>query len=111
MTYKKIVEELIRAKANKWVEKLLEENGIDYRFTNSEVIEMENDKDRDTIYWQVRVEIIRNSYFSDWLVVGGTADDLAGICSSVIWDRNHNIVWMSVEETRKQLGIEKFKIA
>ena len=112
MTYKKIVEELIRAKANKWVRELLEENGIEYRFVTVGNAEMENDKERDTIFWHVPVEVVKEDYHHVSLTVGGTADDTCGICRSVIYRGSSlNVIWMEVEETREQLGIEEFKIA
>lgn len=113
MTYKAIVKEMVRTEACKWVESLLKENDIEFRYVcaNTEDVNLENDKKADQVYWDVKVEIWRSSW-DITLIVGGTVDDMCGICKSVIWDRSQrNILWMSVEETRKQLGIGEFKIA
>ena len=112
MTYKAIVKEIIRTEAQNWVEKLLEKNGIDYKFTSASVTDLENDKDRDTIFWTVKVDITVQRYKSITVEVGGTADDFTGICRSAIWTAGKKqILWMEVEETRNQLGIKEFKIA
>lgn len=109
MTYKKVVEHLIEANARKWLEEILNENGIEYDYTMTMGSTLENDKDTDTIYWEtvftVRVNGIRKS-----VIVGGTADDLCGICTSVLWDKGKNILWMSVKKTREVLGIETLNL-
>ena len=110
MTYKAIVKELIRTEAETWVEKLLKDNNIEYKYTSSTVIEMENDKKYDHILWQAAIDITFNNRHKK-VVVGGTADDVLGICKSVVWDGGLNIIWMSRKETRDQLGITEFKIA
>ena len=109
MTYKKIVIDILQQQSREWVEKLLNENGIEYDFTWSDILELENDKEQDMIYWTVEVTVGMNG-LRKVLQVGGTADDLTGICKSVIWDSKKNIVWMSVKETRDQLGITEFNI-
>lgn len=112
MTYKAIVKEMIRMSATEWIGKLLAENGIKYHYTVSDVTEMENDKKTDTIYWNVRIEIHDERWSYKEVNVGGTADDMVGICNSCIWDADKkNIIWMSVESTREDLGIKEFKVA
>lgn len=113
MTYKKIVAAMVEQDARQWMEKVLSENGYDEAYVFVDDVQLENDKEKDTIYWTVKVDIrfkmdIINYHFE----IGGTADDLCGICHSVIWTADKKqILWMSVKESRKQLGIESFKIA
>ena len=110
-SYKKIVAHLLEMTAQSWVEKLLENSGIEYNFTSAKETEMENDKGMDTVYWKVPIEISRKgNIFPTVVIVGGTADDLCGICKSVIWDEKKEIIWMAVKETREKLGIDKFDI-
>lgn len=112
MTYKAIVERMIEIEASRFVEKTLEENNIPYSFVESWETKMENDKKADTIYWDVVVKIYDKSPFPTKVIVGGTADSHCLICKSVIWDSTKSkILWMSVESTRKELGITEFKIA
>lgn len=110
MTYKAIVRNMIRHESEKWVQKLLAEYNIEHKFTTVGCIEMENDKEKDVIYWTTGIGVwVPGGYVT--LEVGGTADDILGICKSVIWDEKHNIIWMGAKETREQLGITEFKIA
>lgn len=108
MTYKKIVEMLIEEKARKFMDKVLEENRIEAEYVCVDGSTLENDKKRDTIFWEtvltVRINNIRRKY-----IVGGTADDLCGICASVVWNGKHDILWLSVKETREELGITTFE--
>lgn len=111
MTYKAIVKNMIEIKAGNWVEKLLKENNIEYKWTEEEVTNLENDKESNTILYTCTVTITLEAYNKVVVLVGGTADDMCGICTSVIWDENHdNIIWMSVAETRNELGINEFKL-
>ncbi len=111
MTYKKIVAHLLEMTAQSWVEQLLEKNGIEYTFTSARETEMENDKERDTVYWKVPIEISRKgNIIPTMVIVGGTADDLCGICKSVIWDEKNEIIWMAAKETREKLDIDRFMI-
>ena len=110
-SYKKIVAHLLEMTAQSWVEQLLEKNGIEYTFTSVRETEMENDKEEGTVYWKVPIEISRKgNIFPTVVIVGGTADDLCGICKSVIWDDKKEIIWMTVKETREKLGIDRFVI-
>lgn len=112
MTYKAIVERMVEIEAKKFVEKTLKENGIEYKFTDTWNTTMENDKKADTIFWDVEVKIYTGDVLPTKVVVGGTADSHCMICTSVIWDsRKRDILWMSVESTRNDLGIKEFKIA
>ena len=111
MTYKAIVENLIRTEAQNWIEKLLEDNNIKYSYTFSDGVKMENDKDKGQIYWDATFDIILSSYERAKLTVGGTADDYFGICKSVIWNNQGKIIWMSTDEARKELNINEFKVA
>ena len=112
MTYKAIVKEMIRAEAKGWLESVLEQHLINYRFMDSgSVTEMYIDKEQDTVYWAVKVSLNMAVFGPDTVVkVGGTADDLLGICCSVIWDGNGNIIWMANKDTRGSLGITEFKL-
>lgn len=113
MTYKAIVERMIEIEATKFVEKTLQNSNIDYSFAEAWETNMENDKQADTIFWEVEVKIYdRKHLIPTRVIVGGTADSHCLICSSVIWDSNKkNILWMAVKETREELGIKEFKIA
>ncbi len=112
MTYKAIVKMMVRTEAVAWIEKLLEKNNISYKWTDAEVVSMENDKDTDTVLYDVRVDITLPGYTKTSVYVGGTVDDICGICTSCIWDRNHkDVIWYNVEHTREYFGIKEFKIA
>lgn len=112
MTYKKIVANLVEEDARNWMEKVLDANGYDKAFIFVEDVELENDKERDTVFWSVKVEVrFERDILRYCFEIGGTADDLCGICHSVIWGRNREVLWMSVKETREDLGIESFKLA
>lgn len=113
MTYKAIVERMIEIDATKFIEKTLENNNIDFSFATPYEVSMENDKEEDTIFWDVKVEIYdRKHLIPTRVIVGGTADSHCLICSSAIWDiEKKNLLWLSVKETREQLGIKEFKLA
>lgn len=111
MTYKAIVKGMIERKSQKWVESLLAKNHIEYKRTSVDCCELENSKKEDVIYWNTRIKIVDPDYNYIFLDVGGTADDICGICTSVIWNEEHRIIWMHVKETRNQLNITEFKIA
>ena len=108
MTYKKIVERLVEDKARAFMEKALADNGIEAEYVIVDGSTLENDRKRDTVFWETvltaRINNIRRKY-----IVGGTADDLCGICASVIWNGKHDILWMSVKQTREELGITTFE--
>lgn len=113
MTYKAIVERMIEIEAIKFVEKTLKQNNIDYSFASPWYTEMENDKKEDTVFWNVEIQIYEGGRtFPREVIVSGTADSHCLICPSVIWDSaKKRILWMAVEETREELGIENFKLA
>lgn len=103
MTYKKLVAHLVERKAWKWAETVTKCSVI-----TSEVSDLHIESD--TIYWEVSVEVRDNNSIYRTIRVGGTACDICGICESVIWNADKKeILWMSVEETRKQLGITEFE--
>lgn len=116
MTYKAIVKEMVREKARKWVNSLLNENNISYEYTLTANIDIKLDKESDCFLWEVIADIYgipgcgRLGYIR--VCVGGSADDLLGICCSVIWSSDKKtIIWMASDETRKDLNITEFKIS
>lgn len=109
MTYKKCLEHLITVKSRKWIESLLAESSIQYRFVSCDDAVIEKDDDG-SFLWTCRVHVHTGEYGHEVVDVGGTVDDLVGICKSVVWDVNHMIVWMSSKGTREALGIEQFKL-
>lgn len=110
-TYKKVVEFLIVQKSKQWIEELLTENNIGYKFISiKSKVEFEREKDDPNIYWTSQIDICFDCGFKT-IYVGGTADDFIGISESVIWDsEQREILWMANETTRKNLGISQFKI-
>ena len=108
MTYKAIVDGLIRRDSMEWVEGLLKESGIAYKWVHDCGVNFEPEKEQ--ILYDILLEIVLPDYATVYVRVGGTVSDV-GIFHSVIWDREHEIIWMSVEKTRDALGIEEFKIA
>ena len=110
MTYKKVLQSLIEREASKWLEEVLVEQGYKVKFCFYDTVESENCKEYDSILWEVKCDVMfegRPCY--NHYIVGGSADDLLGICCSVIWDEDKsNILWMANEETRKDLGIIAF---
>lgn len=108
MTYKSIVKHMVEQDARTWFEKVLIENGFNDTLVFIESSDFEQEKD--TIYWSVKVDAHFKSTMRHF-EIGGTVDDLCGICCSVIWDHNHQVVWMNVKETRETLGIKELKIA
>lgn len=111
MTYKKIVANMVEADAIKWAEKVIRENGYGEVFVWSDGVELEHDKEGDMFLWTVSLTVsFHNDIISRHVDVSGTVDDVCGICHSVIWSKNHNILWMNVPQTRETLGITKFDI-
>lgn len=115
MTYKAIVKELVRQKAIRWIYDLLEEHEISHRYTFAKVVDMHIDKDSDGILWEVKVDVYGApgcgliGYTT--VYAGGSADELIGICPSVIWSSDKKtIIWMASEQTRKDLNITEFRI-
>lgn len=109
MTYKKIVESMLRTSAEQWVKDLMRKNLIGYRWIDSDTPHMEARKD--DILYDVKITVTMFDYQKKTLFVGGCVDDYIGISNSVIWDENGHILWMAVEKTRESLGITEFKIA
>lgn len=113
MTYKKALAHLIEEAAQNWLGKILEENkptiGKTYTFQDGNV---EFEMEKDVIYWTVKFEIRKEkSYVPYHVAVGGTVDDLVGLCCSVIWASDkRKILWMNVPSTRESLGIKEFQL-
>lgn len=114
MTYKAIVKEMIRREAERWVCSIMDENNISYKWTSSETTDIEADKDSNGFLWEAKVDVYGrpgcgNGYIR--MLVGGSVDDMIGICCSVIWSADKKtIIWMASEETRKDLGITEFRL-
>lgn len=108
MTYKKIVEMLVEDKAKSWLEKVLGDNLVDYDYIFVEGSTLENWKEPDTILWET-VLTVKTDGIRRGVIIGGTVDDITGICPSVIWNAKKDILWMAVEKTREDLGIERFE--
>lgn len=108
MTYKAIVTALVEKSARKWVAKLLLEAGyVDYRVF-ADGTDITNDPEADMMLWNVKVFAWIGQTRHDF-EVGGTVDDLCGICNSVIWDDGrHTILWMETASAREQFGITEF---
>lgn len=110
MTYKRLAMELVRRAVRKWIEEVLTENAIDYKWVSTNDPTMQNDKKQSCFYWDCTAEIMLPNYETITVIAGGTADDLIGISESVLWNANKKILWMSVAETRKQLGITELNL-
>lgn len=111
MTFKAIVKMMIEQEADAWVRKLMDEAGFQYNWTSCTIQELTADKNY--FGWTAYVDITsrEGGYTHKRVEVGGTVDDITGICCSCIWNQNHELIWMAVPETRKALGISEFKIA
>lgn len=112
MTYKQVVSGFLRRDSQNWVEKLLDNSGIKYKFAEAAEPELEKHDDPKYFgfYYTVPVKIYTNWYIFETVLVGGTVSD-SGIYHSVVWNEMKEILWMSVESTRKDLGIEEFKLS
>lgn len=111
MNYKKIVEGMIRRDSIEWLESLLTENGIGFKWVWDCGVDMEIQKQTDDIQYTVLCEVVMDSYSSKHFKVGGVVDD-CGIYHSVVFDgEGKNVLWMSVKESREQFGITEFKVA
>lgn len=111
MTYKAIVKNMIAEAADAWVRDLMKEAGIRFDWTSTEVAKLEDEKH--SILWTAYVDVVdrADGYTHRFAEVGGTVDDMIGICCSVIFDEKHNPIWFAVPDTRKAFGIEEFKLA
>ena len=110
MTYKKLAMELVRKGVSKWIEDVLTENGIDYKYVFADDPIMKNDKKQDCFYWDCTAEIMLPNYETIKVIAGGTADDMIGVSESVLWNANKRILWMSVKGAREQLGITELNL-
>ena len=110
ITYKSIVTAMIEKDSQNWVERLLEKNNIEFKWTETRITELEYNN-HDYLYG-CNVKIVLPNYKRVVLEIGGAVDDILGISHSVIWSEDRNqIIWMNQKKTREQLGIEEFKIA
>ena len=110
MTYKRLAMRLVCTAVRKWIEEVLTENGIDYMWVSTNYPTMQNDKKQDCFCWDCAAEIMLPNYKEIKVIAGGTADDILGISESVLWNENKKILWMSVSETREQLGITELNL-
>lgn len=118
MTYKAIVKDLLEKDSKQWVKKLLVENGLmdedEERgwICSAECENMTNEGQH--ISYEVKVVIVWKEglpIHTD-LRVGGTIDDMVGLCHSVIWnDDKSDIIWMATKTARLALGITEFKLS
>lgn len=109
MTYKKIVEGMVRRDSIDWVEELLNEHDVKFKWVWDCGVNFEQEKE--FVYYDILCEVIMSDYHKVYVRVGGTIDD-SGISHSAVWDGDKkNIIWMAVKETREFLGISEFKIA
>ena len=112
MTYKQVVSGFLRRDSQNWVEELLDNSGIKYIFTEAAEPELEKHDNPKVFgfYYTVPVKIYKENYIKKTVLVGGTVGE-TGIYHSVVWNEMKEILWMSVESTRKDLGITEFKLS
>lgn len=110
MTYKSIVENLITEDAEKFLQEALNKSAIEFKYTTPEKVTMDRNKEDDTIYWEATFTVKKD--FLDWtpVIVGGTCDDIIGICSSVIWDESYHPLWFSQKSSREAHRITKLAV-
>ncbi len=114
MTYKAIVEGMTRGIAKQWVQQLLDDNGIKYRWVDCDEASFEND--RPNLLWTCKVDIVLENYVHRSVIVGGSADDMIGICCSAIWrdigeqSLGKEPIWMNSCKSRWSLGIKEFRL-
>lgn len=112
MTYKKIVYGLIERDSQRWLEKLLDENGIEYLYTSIKDVSTEARKNKMLgRYYHCNIRITLDYLTDKTVQIGGVIDEY-GVYHSVIRDPDDimKIYWMAVEDTRKELGITEFKL-
>lgn len=110
-TYKSIVECMVEESAIAWVKEILDKEKIGHTFVDACHVAFEHDNNCGHYMWEVNVSIVQPGpgYRHKYIVVGGTVDDIVGICNSCIWDaEKKKILWMNVEKTRESLGITRF---
>ena len=112
MTFKAIVKDIVGRKAEKFVYDAFKENGFNVFFCGVEGTTFEHDKEMNTFMFESKIDIHFNDRrYAVTVIVGGTADDCTGICTSVIWTADKKrVLWMNSESARKQLEIEKIEI-
>lgn len=111
MTYKAIVSNLVSDATREWVKAVLKENGVEYKWVYAGTPKIEKGSAYGFL-WEAEATVYFEDRPSVTVIVGGTVDDLVGICCSVMWDESKtNTLWMSVEDTRRCLGITELKIA
>lgn len=112
MTYKAIVSNLVSDAAMEWVKAVLKENGVEYRWVYAATPKIERGSAYGGFLWEAEATVSFEGRPSVTVIVGGTVDDLVGICCSVMWNESKTeTLWMSVEDTRQCLGITELKIA
>lgn len=112
ITFEKIVSDMVCRDAREWVGRLLDENGIEYAYTEADAAASFHEEEFGFYTYTCTVVVTMARYLPKiYLEVGGTVDG-AGILHSVIWrkDEEHKIIWLEVEESRQVLQIEKFRI-
>lgn len=112
MTYKKVVEAVIENESREWVKKIFSENEIDCDYISVDGSTLENSKKDDCIYFET-VVTVRVGGFRKKVIVGGTAEDICGVSTSVLWNEKKDIqkpLWFETERTRKAMGIEKLEL-
>ena len=105
MTFKAIVKFMVGKEATEAIENLLKENGIEYKFALTEGVEFEKEYNIHFL-WTVGVKIHFERHSCTYKI-GGTVDDLLGICVSCVWN-NDELVWLFNPESRKAMGFERF---
>ena len=111
VTYKRIVKMLVEQEANAWLKKVLKENKVEYLFLSTSDPTMEIDKEIDSYLWEMKAEVYMDRYLKHEVIVGGTVDDLCGVCCSVIWNNGKkDTIWMAVPKIREALEIKEFKL-
>lgn len=109
MTFKKIVTGLVGMSADRWVRDLIREGNYDWTTVKSVSFDLDGTFGNQ---YTVEIEVTKRGlpYKKTQLFVGGAVDEY-NIYNSVIWDESHNIIWMSVERSREELGITEFKLS
>ena len=108
MTFKSIVNGYVVNDSRKWVKTLLEENNIYYDYIDDKDAKFVNN-DKFGMTYEVEITVSRRHGWEKTVLVVGGAVDQYGIYHSVIY-KNGKVIWMSVEEHRNALNIEKFEI-
>ena len=111
MTYKAIVKYMVEREAVRWVEQLLFE-AERWNLTTAVDTKFENARNIDSIMWETTVEIVTGRMICETtkVIVGGTFDDVTGLCPSVIWNADKSKTLWGGESLRESLGITEFKL-